>query len=117
MLFSLALTSFLTGVTEPIEFTFMFVAPLLYAIHALLTGASMALMNALEVKLGFGYSAGLFDYVLNCSLVSRTWLLLPIGVVYALLSSELFRFFITPFTLPPQWLARAGVARAAPGSH
>src|SRR3546814_18211769 len=65
MLFSLAFTSFLTGVTEPIEFSFMFVAPLLYAIHALLTGAAMALMNALSVKLGFGFSAGLFDYVLN----------------------------------------------------
>src|SRR3546814_12843806 len=56
MLFSLALTSFLTGVTEPIEFTFMFVAPLLYAIHALLMGVSMALLDAIGVQLGFGFS-------------------------------------------------------------
>lgn len=99
MLFSLAFTSFLTGVTEPIEFTFMFVAPLLYAIHALLTGASMALMNALDVKLGFGFSAGLFDYVLNYSLATRPWMLLPIGAVYALLYYGLFRFFIRRFDL------------------
>src|SRR3546814_4031811 len=84
MLFSLAFTSFLTGVTEPIEFSFMFVAPLLYAIHALLTGAAMALMNALSVKLGFGFSAGLFDYVLNFSLATRPWMLLPVGAAYAI---------------------------------
>ncbi len=99
MLFSLAFTSFLTGVTEPIEFTFMFVAPLLYAIHALLTGAAMALMNALGIKLGFGFSAGLFDYVLNFRLATRPWLLLPIGAVYALLYYGLFRFFIRRFDL------------------
>jgi len=99
MLFSLAFTSFLTGVTEPIEFTFMFVAPLLYAIHALLTGAAMALMNALDIKLGFGFSAGLFDYVLNFRLATRPWLLLPIGAVYALLYYGLFRFFIRRFDL------------------
>ena len=99
MFFSLAFTSFLTGVTEPIEFTFMFVAPLLYAIHALLTGASMALMHALDVKLGFGFSAGLFDYVLNFRLATRPWLLLPVGAVYALLYYGLFRFFIRRFDL------------------
>ena len=99
MLFSLAFTSFLTGVTEPIEFTFMFVAPLLYAIHALLTGAAMALMNTLDIKLGFGFSAGLFDYVLNFRLATRPWLLLPIGAVYALLYYGLFRFFIRRFDL------------------
>ncbi len=99
MLFSLAFTSFLTGVTEPIEFTFMFVAPLLYAIHALLTGLSMALMNALDVKLGFGFSAGLFDYVLNFSLATRPWMLLPVGAAYAALYYGLFRFFIRRFDL------------------
>src|SRR3546814_19721569 len=65
MLFSLAFTSFLTGVTAPIEFSFMFVAPLLYAIHALITGAAMALMNALSVTPGSGFSAGLFAFVLK----------------------------------------------------
>src|SRR3546814_166624 len=116
MLFSLAFTSFLTGVTEPIEFTFMFVAPLLYAIHALLTGASMALMNALEVKLGFGFSAGLFDYVLNFSLATRPWLLLPIGAVYALLYYGLFRFFIRRFDLTTPGRERGEVAEAASAS-
>ncbi len=99
LLFSLAFTSFLTGVTEPIEFTFMFLAPLLYVMHALLTGISMALMNFLGVKLGFGFSAGLFDYVLNFGLSTRPWLLLPIGAVYALLYYGLFRFFIRRFDL------------------
>ena len=80
MLFSMALTSFLTGVTEPIEFSFMFLAPLLYAIHAVLTGIAMALMHALGVHLGFGFSAGLFDYVLNFSLSTRPLLLIPVGL-------------------------------------
>lgn len=113
MFFSLAFTSFLTGVTEPIEFTFMFVAPLLYAIHALLTGASMALMNALDVKLGFGFSAGLFDYVLNFSLATRPWMLLPMGAVYAALYYSLFRFFIRRFDLATPGREKGVVAEAA----
>jgi PTS system N-acetylglucosamine-specific IIC component len=82
MLLSLALTSFLTGVTEPIEFSFMFLAPILYALHAVLTGASMALMDWLGVRLGFGFSAGLFDYLLNFGRATRPWLLLPVGAAY-----------------------------------
>jgi PTS system N-acetylglucosamine-specific IIC component len=113
MLFSLAFTSFLTGVTEPIEFTFMFVAPLLYAIHALLTGAAMALMNALDVKLGFGFSAGLFDYVLNFSLAARPWMLLPVGAVYAALYYGLFRFFIHKFDLATPGREKSEVAETA----
>ena len=116
MLFSLAFTSFLTGVTEPIEFTFMFVAPLLYAIHALLTGVSMALMNALDVKLGFGFSAGLFDYVLNFSLATRPWMLLPIGAVYAALYYGLFRFFIRRFDLATPGREKGVVAETATAS-
>jgi len=99
MLFSLAFTSFLTGVTEPIEFTFMFLAPFLYAIHAVLTGVSMALMDLLGIKLGFGFSAGLFDYVLNFKLSTRPWMLLPVGAVYALIYYGLFRFFIRKLDL------------------
>ncbi|MDT8757404.1 N-acetylglucosamine-specific PTS transporter subunit IIBC [Sphingomonas psychrotolerans] len=82
LLLSLALTSFLTGVTEPIEFTFMFLAPVLYVVHAVLTGIAMVLMDALGVKLGFGFSAGLIDYVLNYGLATRPLLLLPIGAAY-----------------------------------
>jgi len=99
MLLSMALTAILTGVTEPIEFSFMFLAPLLYAIHAVLTGVAMALMNALGIKLGFGFSAGAFDYVLNFSKATRPLLLFPIGAVYALLYYGVFRFAIVRFNL------------------
>lgn len=94
MLFSLALTSALTGVTEPIEFSFMFLAPALYALHALLTGVSMVLMDMLGVKLGFGFSAGLFDYVLNYGKATRPLLLLPVGLGYFALYYAVFAFVI-----------------------
>src|SRR4029077_13713539 len=99
LLFSMALTSFLTGVTEPIEFAFMFLAPVLFAIHAVLTGIAMVLMHALGVHLGFGFSAGLFDYVLNYSLATRPLLLIPVGVGYFALYYLLFRFCIQRFDL------------------
>uniref|UniRef100_B0T4D2 PTS system, N-acetylglucosamine-specific IIBC subunit n=1 Tax=Caulobacter sp. (strain K31) TaxID=366602 RepID=B0T4D2_CAUSK len=99
MLTSLALTSFLTGVTEPIEFSFMFLAPVLYAVHAVLTGLSMALMNMLDAKLGFGFSAGLFDYVLNFNKATRPLWLIPIGAIYFGVYYGLFRFFIQKFDL------------------
>ena len=99
MLTSLALTSFLTGVTEPIEFSFMFLAPMLYAVHAVLTGLAMALMNILDIKLGFGFSAGLFDYVLNFNKATHPLLLIPIGLAYAGIYYGLFRFFILKFDL------------------
>lgn len=118
LLFSMALTSFLTGVTEPIEFTFMFLAPVLYAIHAVLTGASMALMNALGVHLGFGFSAGLFDFVLNFSKSTRPWLLLPIGLVYFGLYYGLFRFFIVRLDLKtPGREVDDGAPATAPASE
>ena len=99
MLLSLALTSVLTGVTEPIEFSFMFLAPLLYALHAVLTGLSMALMDMLGARLGFGFSAGLFDYVLNFGLATRPWMLLPVGAAYFLVYYGAFRFCIVRFDL------------------
>jgi PTS system N-acetylglucosamine-specific IIC component len=100
MLLSLGLTSFLTGVTEPIEFTFMFLAPALYVLHALLTGAAMALMDALGVRLGFGFSAGLFDYLLNFRLATRPLLLLPVGAVYFALYYATFNVAIRRLDLP-----------------
>jgi PTS system N-acetylglucosamine-specific IIC component len=99
LLVSLALTSFLTGVTEPIEFSFMFLAPALYLLHALLTGAAMVTMNLLSVKLGFGFSAGLFDYVLNYGKATRPLLLLPVGAAYFVLYYGLFRVVIRRFDL------------------
>ena len=99
LLLSMALTSFLTGVTEPIEFAFMFLAPVLYVIHAVLTGLAMVLMHALGVHLGFGFSAGLFDYVLNYSLATRPLLLIPIGLAYFAVYYGLFRYVIVRFDL------------------
>lgn len=99
VLLSMALTAMLTGVTEPIEFAFMFLAPALYAIHAVLTGVSMALMHVLGVKLGFGFSAGLFDYVLNFGISTKPLWLLPIGAAYFAVYYGLFVFFIKKFDL------------------
>lgn len=114
MLFSLALTSFLTGVTEPIEFSFMFLAPVLYAIHAVLTGLSEAVMNALGVKLGYGFSAGLFDYVLNYGKATKPLLLIPIGAAYAAVYYTLFRWAIVRFDLPTPGREAVDAASAAP---
>jgi N-acetylglucosamine PTS system EIICBA or EIICB component len=99
LLGSIALTSILTGVTEPIEFTFIFLAPVLYALHALLTGVAFIIMNALHVKLGFGFSAGLFDYVLNFNRATRPLWLLPVGALYFALYYGLFRLVIVRFDL------------------
>jgi len=99
MLMSMALTAFLTGVTEPIEFSFMFLAPLLYFMHTILTGAAMALMHILGVHLGFGFSAGFFDYVLNFSKSTRPLLLLPVGLVYFAIYYGTFRWAIVKFDL------------------
>ncbi len=99
LLASMALTAFLTGVTEPIEFSFMFLAPLLYAIHAVLTGFAMVIMNALDVRLGFGFSAGLFDYVINYNKATHPLLLLPVGAAYFALYYGIFRFAIVKFDL------------------
>ncbi|MDG4859105.1 PTS transporter subunit EIIC [Streptomyces sp. T-3] len=100
MMFSLALTAFVTGVTEPIEFTFMFIAPVLYAIHAVLTGVSMALTWALGMKDGFGFSAGAVDYFLNLGIASNPWGLAGIGLCFAVVYYFVFRFAITKWNLP-----------------
>ncbi len=94
-----ALTSFLTGVTEPLEFAFMFVAWPLYLIHAVLTGTSLALVNAMGIKDGFGFSAGAIDYVLNFTAATRPLLIVPVGLVYAAVYYLLFRFAIRRFSL------------------
>ncbi|MFI6293004.1 PTS transporter subunit EIIC [Nonomuraea sp. NPDC050790] len=97
-----ALTAFVTGITEPVEFAFIFVAPLLFVAHALLTGASMALMAALDTRLGFNFSAGLFDMLLNAS-KSNTWglgLIILIGLAYFALYYVLFSFLIRRLNIP-----------------
>jgi len=99
IMFSVGLTSFLTGVTEPIEFAFMFVAWPLYVIHAVLTGVSMAVANLLGAKMGFGFSAGLFDFVLNWNLGTQPWILLIMGAAFAVIYYFLFRFAIRRWNL------------------
>jgi PTS system N-acetylglucosamine-specific IIC component len=115
LLMSIALTSFLTGVTEPIEFTFMFLAPALYVVHAVLTGLAMVTMDLLGSRLGFGFSAGLFDFVLNYNKSSHPWILFFVGAVYALLYYGLFKYFILRFRLktPGREPEEAGAAPAA----
>jgi PTS system N-acetylglucosamine-specific IIC component len=99
LLLSVALTSFLTGVTEPIEFLFLFLAPLLFLVHAVLTGLSMVIMDLLGVRLGFGFSAGLFDYVLNFGLATRPLMLIPVGAAYFLIYYFTFSWCIRRFNL------------------
>lgn len=100
MMFSLAATAFVTGVTEPIEFTFMFIAPVLYAIHAVLTGVSMALTWGLGMKDGFGFSAGAVDFFLNLGIATKPWMLVLVGLCFAVVYYVVFRFAITKFNLP-----------------
>ena len=98
-LLSMTVTAVVTGVTEPLEFSFMFLAPRLFALHAVLTGTAMALMSVLGIKLGFGFSAGLIDYVLNFSRATRPLLLLPVGAAYFAIYYGLFRYSIRRFDL------------------
>lgn len=100
LLLSIALTSFLTGITEPIEFSFMFLAFPLYILHAVLTGLSMVVMNVLQVKLGFTFSAGLFDYLLSYGLGHNGLYLLPVGLAYGALYYALFVWVIKKWNLP-----------------
>ena len=94
IMLSAALCSFLTGITEPLEFAFMFVAWPLYLLHAVLTGTSLALVNALDIKDGFGFSAGLFDYLLNFNIATKPLWLIVIGLGYAVIYYFSFRFVI-----------------------
>ncbi|UMZ13148.1 PTS transporter subunit EIIC [Pseudomonas sp. MPFS] len=96
---SMALTSFLTGVTEPIEFAFMFLAPLLYLVHALLTGMSMALTNLLDIHLGFTFSGGAIDMALGWGRSTNGWKVLPVGLLYAVIYYLVFDFCIRRFNL------------------
>ncbi len=114
ILLSAAFASFLTGVTEPVEFAFLFVAPLLFVIHAILTGTALTVCYLLNIKIGFGFSAGLIDYVLNFGKANTTnpLLILPVGLVYAVLYYFIFSFCIVRFNLgtPGRGEASTGLA-------
>lgn len=99
VLFSLAFTSFLTGITEPLEFLFMFLAPVLYGIHALFTGISMAITYMLGIRHGFGFSAGFIDYVLSFGLATKPLWLLLLGIGFASLYYIIFKFAIIKWDL------------------
>lgn len=99
LMLSAALASFLTGVTEPLEFAFIFVAWPLLIVHAVLTGLSLAVTNILGVHDGFGFSAGAIDYTLNWNLATKPWLIIPIGLVFAVIYYVVFRFVITRWNL------------------
>lgn len=98
LLFSAALTSILTGITEPLEFTFLFVAPALYVIHSILAGVSYMLMHALGVGVGMTFSGGIIDLTLFGILqgnAKTNWLMVPlVGIFYFLIYFFLFRFLI-----------------------
>lgn len=99
LLISVAFTAFLTGITEPLEFMFMFIAPVLYIIHAVLTGIAMAVTYKLGILHGFGFSAGAIDFFLNMNLATKGWLLVPIGLAFAVIYYVIFVFAIKKFDL------------------
>ena len=115
ILLSAALTSFVTGITEPLEFAFMFLTPVLYVTHAVLAGISMALVYELGIRHGFTFSAGLIDFVINWGIATKPALLIPIGLVFLAVYYVLFRFLIRRLDLPTPGREPAE-ARSNPGA-
>lgn len=101
LLFSAALTAFLTGITEPIEFTFLFVAPILYVVHAILAGLSFMLMHILNISIGMTFSGGLIDFIFFGVLQGQAktnWMMaIPVGIAYFVIYFFVFKFLITKF--------------------
>ncbi|WP_010648247.1 N-acetylglucosamine-specific PTS transporter subunit IIBC [Oceanobacillus massiliensis] len=99
LLMATAFASFFTGVTEPLEFSFMFLAPALYFVHAVLTGISLAIAAAFDWTAGFSFSAGLVDFVLSSQLpmANEPYMLLVQGLAFAVIYYFLFRFLIVKF--------------------
>jgi PTS system N-acetylglucosamine-specific IIC component len=101
LLLAAAISSFFTGVTEPLEFAFMFLAPGLYVLHAGLTGISAFVCTLLPVRAGFNFSAGFVDWFLSfkAPMAENPIMLIPIGLVFAVIYYVTFRFAITKFNL------------------
>ncbi|MBC2582854.1 glucose-specific PTS transporter subunit IIBC [Clostridium sp. DJ247] len=101
ILASSALTAFLTGITEPIEFSFLFVAPVLFGIHCIFAGLSFMIMQILNVKIGMSFSGGVIDYLLNGVMPNRTawWLVIPVGLCFSVIYYFGFRFAIRKWNL------------------
>lgn len=115
---SAGFASFLTGVTEPIEFSFMFLAPTLYAIHAVLSGTALVVADLLDIKLGFGFSAGFIDYMISFPIATNPLLAIPVGLVFGVVYFVLFTVMIkgmdlaTPGRTPRKAQPSAAPARA-----
>ncbi|OUZ12340.1 N-acetylglucosamine-specific PTS transporter subunit IIBC [Bacillus pumilus] len=90
LMIGMALTSFITGITEPIEFSFMFLSPLLYGVHAVLTGLSLFIVNIIGIHSGFTFSAGAIDYILSFGIAQKPLMLLGVGVLYGILYFVVF---------------------------
>jgi glucose PTS system EIICBA or EIICB component len=101
ILFSGALTSFLTGITEPIEFMFLFVAPVLFGVHCIFAGLSFMIMQILNVKVGLTFSGGLIDFILFGVLPNRTkwWWIIIVGIIFAAIYYIGFRYIIRKLDL------------------
>lgn len=99
VLISAALTSALTGITEPVEFAFLFVAPFLYLINAVLAGVMFVVMDLFGVRHGYTFSGGGIDYVLNYGLSTNGWIAIPVGIIFAVIYYVLFRFAINKWNL------------------
>jgi len=111
-----ALTAFLTGITEPLEFTFLFVAPALYFVHAVLVGTAFAAVNLAGAHIGYTFSQGAIDFGLFYALDTKPWLVFVLGPVYAVIYYAVFRFFITAFDMKtPGRDDDAGAAAARTG--
>nr|WP_263323691.1 N-acetylglucosamine-specific PTS transporter subunit IIBC [Neobacillus sp. Marseille-Q6967] len=101
LMLAAGVASFFTGVTEPLEFAFMFAAPVLYFTHAVLTGISLAIAATFQWTAGFGFSAGLVDFILSLKIpiANQPYMLIVQGLVFAVIYYFLFRFIITKFNL------------------
>ena len=99
MLLSVAFTSFLTGITSPVEYLFIFCAPVLFGVHAVLTGVSVAVCQMLGVKESFMVSAGCIDYILNFAQGTNSWLIIPIGCAMFVIYFVSFVFIIKKFDI------------------
>ena len=97
---SMALASFLTGITEPIEFSFMFLAPMLYVVHAILMGASMWICHALKILVGCGFSPSCIDLVLSWGISTRPAMVIPVGLTFGAIYYFVFSWAIVKFNLP-----------------
>lgn len=99
IMLSAALTSFLTGITEPLEFSFLFVAPVLYGVHCLFAGLSFMLMDVLGVKAGMTFSGGVIDWIMFWDMDTKPYLIVPVGLAFAVIYYFGFRFAIKKWNL------------------